>query len=92
MSEGGSLPPGVLRRPRLVPATGLAGDVASFSVPAAPADLRLRRAAELVEEVAFELAGRATPQEVSRLIEIAAELDRLARRKIVPTATADGSK
>ena len=44
-----------------------------------PALLALRRASELVETVAFDLAGRESPLFVSRLIEIAAELDRHSR-------------
>ncbi len=47
--------------------------------PAAPANLGLRRAAEIVEGAAYELAGEVSPVFVSRLIEIAAELDRFAR-------------
>ncbi len=49
----------------------------------------LRRASELVQEAAYQIAGRASPAEVARLIEIAAELDRLARAT-PSTAETDG--
>jgi hypothetical protein len=55
------------------------GGVSSTSVSAVPTNLGLRRAAEMVEGVAYELAGKESPLFVSRLIEIAAELDRHAR-------------
>lgn len=54
--------------------------------PAAPEVMGLRRAAEMVERVAFDLAGRESPQVVSRLIEIAAELDRFSVRRSGPEA------
>jgi hypothetical protein len=47
--------------------------------PSAPTYLGLRRAAEMVESAAYDLAGRESPVFISRLIEIAAELDRHAR-------------
>ncbi len=50
----------------------------------------LRRASELVQAAAYEIAGRASPAEVSRLIEIAAELDRLARA--TPSAAETGDR
>ncbi len=53
----------------------------ALQVPAAPEIMGLRRAAEMVERVAFDLAGRESPQVVSRLIEIAAELERFSLRR-----------
>jgi hypothetical protein len=50
--------------------TERSSEVASFG---------LRRASELVQEAAYAMAGRVSPARVSRLIEIAAELDRFAR-------------
>ena len=50
-------------------------------IPVAPEIMGLRRAAEMVERVAFDLAGRESPQVVSRLIEIAAELERFSARR-----------
>lgn len=47
--------------------------------PRPPAHLGLRRAAELVEGAAYDLAGKESPVFISRLIEIAAELERHAR-------------
>ncbi len=44
-----------------------------------PAELSLRRAAEMLETAAYDLAGRESPVLVSRLIEMAAEVDRLSR-------------
>lgn len=40
------------------------------------ARINLKRASGLVEAVAYDLAGQETPEFISRLIEIAAELDR----------------
>ena len=57
--------------------------------PRAPAHLGLRRAAEIVEGVAFDLAGKQSPDFISRLIEIAAELDRHARNQPVKPPALD---
>jgi GrpB-like predicted nucleotidyltransferase (UPF0157 family) len=81
MSDGGTMPPRSPGRPLLAAVAALAPDPGA-AAPPAPSHMRLRRAAELVEEVAFEMAGRASPQAVSRLIEIAAELDRHARGRM----------
>lgn len=64
---------------RAVPFVAIAGgsDIAAPARP--PAHLGLRRAAEIVEGAAYDLAGKASPVFISRLIEIAAELDRHAR-------------
>lgn len=72
----------------LVAVVGGAGDASSArTVPRPPGHLCLRRAAEMVEGAAYELAGRESPVFISRLIEIAAELDRHARAK-----TAEGDR
>jgi hypothetical protein len=49
------------------------------AVPRPPGHLGLRRAAEIVEGAAYDLAGKESPVFISRLIEIAAELERHAR-------------
>jgi len=51
------------------------------AVPRPPGHLSLRRAAEMVEGAAYDLAGRESPVFISRLIEIAAELERHARSR-----------
>jgi hypothetical protein len=61
--------------------TLVAPSAEAVQVPAAPEIMGLRRAAEMVERVAFDLAGRESPQVVSRLIEIAAELERFSTRR-----------
>lgn len=70
--------PGPERRLGLVALSGGAGSITAPAAPRPPAHLGLRRAAEIVEGAAFDLAGSVSPQFVSRLIEIAAELDRHA--------------
>ncbi len=58
----------------------LASSNADVPVALGPAGkLGLRRAAEIVEGAAYDLASCQSAQHTSRLIEIAAELDRLAR-------------
>jgi hypothetical protein len=51
------------------------------AAPRPPGHLSLRRAAELVEGAAYDLAGRESPVFISRLIEIAAELERHSRSR-----------
>lgn len=65
-------------RPEFVAIPGGAG---ASVAPRPPAHLGLRRAAEIVEGAAYDLAGTASPVFISRLIEIAAELDRHARTR-----------
>lgn len=57
------------------------GGAGASVAPRPPAHLGLRRAAEIVEGAAYDLAGTASPVFISRLIEIAAELERHARMK-----------
>ena len=52
----------------------------TVKVPSSPSHAGLRRAADMIETVAFDLAGTESPLFVSRLIEIAAELERHSRR------------
>ncbi|MDH3263159.1 MAG: hypothetical protein OEM24_04100 [Paracoccaceae bacterium] len=59
----------------------LQGGAGASVAPRPPAHLGLRRAAEIVEGAAYDLAGTASPVFISRLIEIAAELDRHARTR-----------
>lgn len=63
----------------------ISGDMAldreTHAAPRPPGHLSLRRAAEIVEGAAYDLAGRESPVFISRLIEIAAELDRHARSR-----------
>ncbi len=76
-------------RPGLVPVAMTPAEVGgtpASAAPRPPAHLGLRRAAEIVEGAAYDLAGRESPVFISRLIEIAAELDRHARSG--PTAGA----
>jgi hypothetical protein len=53
--------------------------------PATPAlegqsmQIALRRASAMIEEAAYNVAGRESPMFISRLIEIAAELERIGR-------------
>lgn len=63
----------------VAPASGVQGAAADSRMSARGPHFGLRRASELVQAAAFELAGRTSPAEISRLIEIAAELDRFAR-------------
>jgi hypothetical protein len=49
------------------------------AVPRPPGHLGLRRAGEIVEGAAYDLAGKESPVFISRLIEIAAELERHSR-------------
>ncbi|MCU0912294.1 MAG: hypothetical protein MUE98_13425 [Rhodobacteraceae bacterium] len=58
---------------------GIGAGEAVRSAPRPPGYLSLRRAAEMVEGAAYDLAGQESPVFISRLIEIAAELDRHAR-------------
>ncbi len=67
------------RRPGFAAIPGGAGATVA---PRPPAHLGLRRAAEIVEGAAYDLAGTASPVFISRLIEIAAELDRHARTRL----------
>ena len=60
-------------------AGGLSPGATARSAPRPPGHLSLRRAAEMVEGAAYDLAGQESPVFISRLIEIAAELDRHAR-------------
>lgn len=69
--------PGNARPARFVALVGGASEMPP--PPRPPAHLGLRRAAELVEGSAYDLAGKEPPVFISRLIEIAAELDRLSR-------------
>lgn len=73
-----------LPKSRMSPASShgfvaIAGGAGASVAPRPPAHLGLRRAAEIVEGAAYDLAGTASPVFISRLIEIAAELDRHAR-------------
>jgi hypothetical protein len=59
----------------------LQGGADASPAPRPPAHLGLRRAAEMVEGAAYDLAGGAAPGFITPLIEIAAELDRHARAR-----------
>ena len=60
-------------------AGGMSAGETARNAPRPPGHLSLRRAAEMVEGAAYDLAGQESPVFISRLIEIAAELDRHAR-------------
>lgn len=70
---------------------GGAGSSGTPAAPRPPAHLGLRRAAEIVEGAAFDLAGSVSPVFISRLIEIAAELERHARSRLDEAAFAGGT-
>jgi hypothetical protein len=53
-------------------------------VPRPPGRLSITRAADMIHGAAYDLAGKESPMLISRLIEIAAELERLARSEAAP--------
>ncbi len=86
MAESPKSYPAHLRAAHLSVSPGGSGAPA---VPRPPGHLGLRRAAEIVEGAAYDLAGKETPIFISRLIEIAAELERHARAGQKPDGDGD---